>query len=123
MKRIGTKLGGLGVCVALALMGLGTWAAPPASAATPGGVFVTGHDPDFHATAGSAGAVHIIQRAVAYVTYGKANPRMLLVTGVQNPGGGFLDPRVGVRAAGFTFDVADHGSGQAGALNLRNVNF
>ena len=123
MKHIGKKRGALGVCIALALMGLATWAAPPASAATPGGVFLTGHDPDFHSQASTSGR-HIIQRAVAYVTYGKANPRMLLVMGVQEPRGGYLDPRPGLRDSGFTtFDVADHGSGQAGALNLRNVNF
>jgi Calx-beta domain len=121
VKRIGTRLGALLVCSALALTGLSSWAVPPALAATPGGVFVTGHDPDFHA--GTQGGRNIIQRAVAYVTYGKANPRMLLVTGVVNPGPNYLDPRAGVRAAGFRFDVADHGSGAAGALNLRTVNF
>ena len=119
MKRIGA-LGALATCFAFAFAGL-VWSAPPASAATPGGVFVTGHDPDFHA--GTQGARNIIQRAVAYVTSGKAKPRMLLVTGVTNPGPEYLDPRNGMRMAGFTFDVADHGSGTRGILDLRNVNF
>lgn len=119
MKRIGT-LGALAACFAFALAGLVSFA-PPASAATPGGVFVTGHDPDFHA--GTQGARNIIQRAVAYVTYGKASPRMLLVTGVTNPGPEFLDPRNGMRASGFTFDVADHGSGASRTLDLHKVNF
>jgi hypothetical protein len=119
MKRIGT-LGALAACLTFALAGL-VWSAPPASAATPGGVFVTGHDPDFHA--GTLGARNIIQRAVAYVTYGKAKPRMLLVTGVINPGPEYIDPRNGMRASGFTFDVADHGSGTKGILDFRTVNF
>jgi RHS repeat-associated protein len=102
-----------------------------ADATPPGGVFVTGHDPDFHAafngpgaSLNPTGAKHIIQRAVAYVTSNKPNPRMLLVTDLRDPGSSeFLDSRLGLQAAGFTFDVADYGSGQQGALDLHTVNF
>lgn len=99
-------------------------------ATPPGGVFVTGHDPDFHAVDNGPGtspnpprARHIIQRAVAYVTHNKANPRMLLVTDVRNPDPiDFIDSRLGLQAAGFSFDVADYGSGQQGALDLHTIN-
>ncbi|HEY8200778.1 MAG TPA: hypothetical protein VII47_05455, partial [Actinomycetota bacterium] len=119
MKRLST-LGALFACLAFALAGL-LWAAPPAAAATPGGVFVTGHDPDFHA--GTLGARNIIQRAVAYVTYGKVRPRMLLVTDLRNPGPEYLDSRNGMRISGFTFDVADYGSRSGGVLDLHTVSF
>ena len=93
---------------------------------TVGGVFVTGHDPDFHAFQGpnQAGAQHIIQRAIAAVTRAKANPKVLLVMDVRDPGSGSSDPRSGMTAAGFTaFDLADYGSGTAGVLDLRTVPF
>jgi RHS repeat-associated protein len=96
------------------------------NASTPGGYFITGHDPDYHAHLGAnaPGAQHIIQRAIAYVTYDKANPRILLVMDIRNPGGDQSDPRLGMNSAGFTaFDVADYGSGTAGVLNLNTVTF
>jgi len=92
----------------------------------PGGIFITGHDPDDHAYGGGnpIGAQHIIQRAVAFVTAGKLNPRMLLVTDLRNPGGDQVDSRLGLQAAGFTgYDVADYGSGTPGILDLHGVNF
>ena len=90
---------------------------------------MTGHDPDFHAVDPGPGtspnpirAQHIIQRATAYVTFNKPNPRMLLVTDVRNPGSiDFIDSRLGLQAAGFAFDVADYGSGQQGALDLHTI--
>lgn|GEM_PF-1510363 len=90
-----------------------------------GGVFITGHDPDYHAIAGgnTLGAQHIIQRAVVYVTFDKPNPKILLVTDVRNPGGDQIDSRLGMTAAGFSFDVADYGSGTSGVLDLHTVNF
>jgi hypothetical protein len=101
-----------------------------ADATPPGGVFVTGHDPDHHAQDHDEHGVHaqhIIQRAVEYATHNKSNPRMLLVTDLRDPGVvgvcDFRDSRLGLRDAGFTFDVADFGSGGQGALNLRQVNF
>jgi hypothetical protein len=73
-----------------------------------GGIFVTGHDPDYHASAGSntLGARNIIQRAVAYVTFNKPSPRLLLVTDLRNPGGDQSDSRLGMTVAGFTCDIA-----------------
>jgi hypothetical protein len=94
--------------------------------AAPGGVFVTGHDPDFHAFQGGnqPGAQHIIQRGVAYVTHDKPQPRLLLITDRVDPGGGYSDPSAGVVAAGFsTFDMADCGSGTSGTLDLNSVDF
>jgi hypothetical protein len=90
-----------------------------------GGVFVTGHDPDYHAVIGASatGARQLIQRAIAYVTFDKANPRLLLVTDLRNPGGDQSDPRSGLVATGLAFDVADYGSGAAGVLDLRTVGF
>ena len=72
-------------------------------------LFVTGHDADYHAGRGknAAGARHLLQRAVAYVTSGKASPKLLLVTSVRAPDGEHYDPRFGLRWAGFgLFDVA-----------------
>src|ERR1043166_9883141 len=95
--------------VALSLLGAGQ------ISTRAGGVFITGHDPDYHAL-GSVGARHIIQRAIAYVTVDIPNPRILLVTDLRNPGGDQVDSRLGMAAAGFTFDVADYGSGTPGVF-------
>src|SRR5262245_34164058 len=61
---------------------------------TPGGVFVTGHASDFHASQGpnATGARNIIKKAVGYVTQDKANPSMLLVTDLRHVDG-HSDPR------------------------------
>ena len=90
-----------------------------------GGVFVTGHDPDFHAyyPDNDLGAQHIIQDGLNYVTGGNLSKGILLVTDLSNPGGGYSDPRLGLTAAGDTYTVADYGSGTAGVLNLNSVNF
>lgn len=72
-------------------------------------LFVTGHDADYHAGRGknATGARHILQRAVAYVTDGKPEPKLLLVTSLRAPDGEHYDPRFGLRWAGFArFDVA-----------------
>jgi len=89
-----------------------------------GGIFVTGHDPDFHAYVGGneIGAQHIIQEALNFVTDGHVGP-VLLVTDLHNPGGGYSDPRLGLTAAGVTFAVADDGSAGGSVLNLHTVNF
>lgn len=93
----------------------------------PGGrIFVTGDDPEVHAHYGpnAAGAQHLVQVAVGYVTSGKAAPRLLLVTDLRDPGGSLHgDPRLGLHDSGFTFDVADQGSGAAGVLDLHTVRF
>lgn len=92
-----------------------------------GGIFVTGHDPDFHAFVGSntTGAQHIIQDALAYVTKKPSINvgSILLVTDLKDPGAGYSDPRLGLTAAGYTFTVADDGSAGGGVLNLNTVNF
>ncbi|HUH96003.1 MAG TPA: hypothetical protein VLZ89_01500 [Anaerolineales bacterium] len=127
IKRI-RKGGALG-CLALA----SAWLAAlvlifnPAhvSASAPGGIFVTGHDSDYHAQDASGrsnptGAQHIIQRAIAYVTYGNPKPRILLVA----EGGLKCISCSGLRAAGFpSFAVADFGSNTQGILDLHSVQF
>jgi hypothetical protein len=95
-----------------------------AGAPIPGGVFVTGHDPDYHSIYGNqVGAQHLLQKAVRFVTSEKPSPKLLLVTDLRNPGADGSDPRLGLQAAGLTFDTADYGSGTPGVLELRNVNF
>ena len=91
-----------------------------------GRVFLTGHDPDFHAFRGGnrTGAQHMIQQAIRYVTGNEPEPRILLVTDRRDLGSAYSDPRLGLIAAGFSgFDMADHGSGTAGVLNLNTVVF
>ena len=91
----------------------------------PGGVFVTGHDPDFHAFRGGnhQGAINMLQKAVAYVTFGHDEPSLLLVTGLRDAGEAYSDPRRGMDAAGFSYDVADYGSGSPGLLDFHTVGF
>ncbi|MBJ7607997.1 MAG: sigma-70 family RNA polymerase sigma factor [Candidatus Dormibacteraeota bacterium] len=106
-----------------------TSAIPVSTPATPppgGRIFVTGDDPDVHAHYGpnAAGAQHLIQVAVGYVTSGKTAPRLLLVTDLRDPGGSLHgDPRLGLHDSGFTVDVADDGSGATGVLDLHTVRF
>jgi hypothetical protein len=89
-----------------------------------GGIFVTGHDPDFHAFQGgnTTGAEHIITRALAFATNNHVGS-ILLVTDLNNPGSGYSDPRLGLTAAGLTFDVADNGSAGGSVKDLHTVNF
>jgi len=95
------------------------------SASAPGGLFVTGYASDYQAQDESGasnpiGAQHIIQRAVAYVTYGNPKPRILLIA----EGGLKCIACSGLRAAGFpSFAVADYGSETEGVLNLKSVQF
>jgi hypothetical protein len=108
------------------LLAMSVFAAVPSHAATPGGIFLTGHDPDFHSVGGgnATGAQHIIQKAVSFVTSNIASPRLLLVTDVHNPGAGYIDPRLGMNAAGFSgYDVADDGTGGGAIKDLHTVNF
>jgi hypothetical protein len=91
-----------------------------------GRVFVTGHDPDYHASAAGSnldGARHILQKAVAYVTADAAAPSLLLVTSTSSTGEGTVDPRTGLTAAGLTYDVAHAGAAGAGVLDLSTVDF
>jgi hypothetical protein len=98
------------------------------------GVFVTGHDPDYHCWSirnqiVNPGSVNIMRRAMTYVTgsdsnpAGIANPRILLITDLRNPGGDSRDPRLCLTQAGFIFDTADYGSGTPGVVNLKTVPF
>ena len=99
----------------------------PVLAAAQGGIFVTGHDPDYHAVQGSntLGARHIIQDALAYTTNRPSNSigSILLVTDTRNPGGDESDSRLGMTAAGYTFTVADDGTAGGSVLDLNTVNF
>jgi hypothetical protein len=95
-----------------------------------GGLFVTGHDPDFHAFRGgnAAGAKNIIIKGLDYITDGVANNSnpigtVLLVTSRINPGAGYSDPVNGLAAAGLTFDVADDGTAGGAVLDLHSVDF
>jgi|GEM_PF-707572 len=91
----------------------------------PGGVYVTGHDPDAHAFAGqnNAGAQHILQRAIAYVTFGASQLQLLVVTD-RSPGVEPCDPLNDLASAGFSsVTLADAGSGSPGVANLASVNF
>jgi uncharacterized repeat protein (TIGR01451 family) len=95
-------------------------------AAATGKIFVTGHDPDDHATGrppGSTGAIHLLQTAVRFVTDNKPNPKLLLVTDEHDPHDiAYRDSRFGVsQAAGLQVDIADDGS--FGPINLHTVDF
>lgn len=113
-------------CGALGLLTAALLCAAP-SVSRAGQIFVTGHDPDYHAFQGgnTTGAQHIIQDAIKFVTNNVSNPKLLLVTDLRNPGGDQSDPRFGMNASGFAgkYDVADYGSGTLGVLNLNTVNF
>lgn len=118
----GTRVAWRGAMVA-SLMGAAIFLLSATSLHAEGGIFVTGHDPDFHAYQGSntAGAQHIIQQALNFVTDGHSG-KVLLVTSLINPGGGYSYLRLGLQAAGLSFDVADDGSAGGSVLNLHTVN-
>ena len=94
-----------------------------AHAATPGGVFITGHDPDFHALVGAntTGSRNLIRRGVEYVTFGAASPTMLLVSSRISPPAGHVDSAIGLSLSGYSFDIAA-APGQ-GVLDLNTVDF
>lgn len=122
--RLGVALTAICLGVMLSTSGLAATSGDGGEEKRPGGVFVTGHDPDFHAVSGNTtGARNIIKRAVEYVTYNKENPNLLLVTDVRPKGGGFIDSRRGISTVYSDYDVADYGSGAAGVLDLRKVDF
>ncbi len=76
-------------------------------------MFVTGHDPDYSAQQGpnAVGAKDIIVDAIRWVSNGKPNPRVLLVTDLNDPAGDQSDSTLGLTAAGVAFDIADCGTG------------
>jgi hypothetical protein len=96
---------------------------------TVGSIFLTGHDPDFHAFEGGngSGAAHIIQDAMAFITDPAFNTftagginRFLYVEGSTPPPGGNIEGDLGLAAAGFiegvNYDEAD-ASTLVGALS------
>ena len=105
------------------LLGAITMAAAPLSASAQGGIFVTGHDPDFHAVLGgnTTGAQHFIQDGLKFVTKNNVK-NILLVTDLTDPGAGYSDPRLGLTAAGYTYDVADSGAAGGAVKDLHTVN-
>jgi hypothetical protein len=98
-------------------------AAASVTAATPalaGSIFLTGHDPDFHALLGgnAAGAQKINQVAIGYVMDPTFNTfvqggstKFLFVESSITPPGGHVDGMAGLVASGYTqgvqFDKAD----------------
>jgi hypothetical protein len=102
--------------------------APSATATGPGGVFVTGHDPDFHTLAGgnSPGARNIIRRAVEFVTGGHPSPHILLVSSAITPPAGHRSSIAGVHMVYPSITVAgapDPVNLGAGLLDLSTVDF
>lgn len=98
---------------------------PTTPGVNPGGVFLTGNDPDYHAYRGGnfAGARNLIRRPITWAT-GKTSPKMLLVTHLGSLNSPNSDPRLGLKTAGYSaFDVADYGSGTTGVLALGAVDF
>lgn len=90
-----------------------------------GSIFLTGHDPDFHATLGgnTTGARHINQVAIGFVTDPLFNPftaggvtKFLFVESSINPPGGHTDGENGIIASGYTAGV-DYDRINAASLN------
>ena len=76
-----------------------------AFADTMGSVFVTGHDPDFHAFLGgnALGARHIIQDALTFTRNGNTNPILLIESNLNNNAlGDHTDSEQGLIASGYT---------------------
>lgn len=100
-----------------------------------GSVFLTGHDPDFHAQLGgnAAGAQHINQAAINFVTNPAFNPyaaagvsKFLFVESSISPPGGHTDGVNGIIASGYTqgvnFDRVDASTLNT-ALNQLGTNY
>ena len=104
-----------------------------------GAILITGHDADYHGVTPNSGPRSFVQKAISYVTKGKANPRLLYVTSVQNPGGDEIFGAQTLTLLGYNYDIADaFGSGpfvftgstfysyatvSKTALDLRSVDF
>jgi hypothetical protein len=100
------------------------------SPGAPGSIFLTGHDPDFHAFYGgnnAQGAININRSAIGFITDERFNPftaagvhKFLYVTSNMAPPGGHVDGTNGLIQSGFVlgtdFDRAD-ASTLAGALS------
>src|SRR6185312_3264542 len=98
-------------------------------------IFLTGHDPDFHATLGGnlTGAQHINQAAISFVTSATNNSfaqggihKFLFVEGNIAPPGGHTDGLAGITASGYAlgtdFDVASAATLDA-KLNQLGTNY
>jgi hypothetical protein len=75
------------------------------SAALGGSIFVTGHDPDFHASAGgnAAGAQNIINAGLTFARDGNTAPILLLESNTSNLAlGDHLDSETGLIDSGYT---------------------
>jgi hypothetical protein len=70
----------------LPLLVFSSLSAQLAFASLMGSVFVTGHDPDFHAVQGSnaLGAQHIIEDALTFTRNGNTNPILLIESNLNN---------------------------------------
>jgi RHS repeat-associated protein len=93
---------------------------PPPQNAQGGSIFLTGHDPDFHATQGpgTTGAQDITKTAIHFVMNPAYNPfvargvsKFLFVEAKISPPGGHVDGVNGIIASGYTagtdFDLRD----------------
>ncbi len=85
---------------------------PALRAAADGSVFISGHDPDFHAALGgnAAGAQHIIQQSLAFARNGASAKFLVIQSNTDNVAlGDHTDSLGGLAASGFTngvdFDV------------------
>lgn len=116
--------------IILALAVLALFSSSLIGQARAGSIFLTGHDPDFHALEGGngTGAQHINQRAIDFVTDPSFNSfaasgitKFLFVESSISPPSGHVDGELGIIASGYTpgvnFDKADASTLNA-ALNL-----
>jgi hypothetical protein len=109
-SRLASILSGAATALAL-LVGV------PA-AAIAGSIFLTGHDPDFHASLGGnlSGAQHINQSAISFIQdplfnpYVASAPKFLYVQSAISPPSGHTNGENGIIASGYTagvnFDLA-----------------
>jgi hypothetical protein len=76
-----------------------------ATVALAGSIFVSGHDPDFHAFLGgnALGAQHIIQSSLAFARDGNAAPILFIQSNTSNIGlGDHTDSALGLQASGYS---------------------
>jgi hypothetical protein len=77
-----------------------------------GSIFVTGHDPDFHAQSGNTTeAQDIIDNALTFARDGSDLPILLLESNTSNNSlGDHLDSEVGLEDSGYTANAASGGN-------------
>jgi hypothetical protein len=89
----------------LGMVVLGLTAGVAPTAARGGQIFLSGHDPDFHAAQGpnGTGAQHIIQASLTFARNGNTAPILLLETSTANLAlGDHADSELGVIASGYS---------------------